>query len=482
MSSPPSPDSSAPRAWREPVWIRALAPALRARARQVWFWIGVGLVIRIVLLPLFASVDLLSTAYITTLLIDKHQLILTNDPPPIYFVSGALQWLVQPLIPSNLSALFTSGASYTPGTTPEALAAQTGGINILIAVLKLPYLAADLVVALVLPRFFRNDRQAFAALLLWWFNPISIYVSYFVGQYDIVATALLLLAFYFLRSGRNLECLIAIAAATFFEGYALLVIPFLLIYWIRTSDTRIQVAKRVVGSLVAPAIAIGALILIFHFQASYYQPANLALPQSSISGNYGTTIYNRGLAMQPLLAGLWTFVGFSAQFPISTSLSDVILVVVLAYGLLLFLLDRVAKQGWDSIWAVTLASFLVFYALSGFLVQWVLWCLPLLTILLARNLRSLILPYVVFVIGYFVYTWYFGAVLFGNLLQPSFPSVAGANPIATLNSIGLPAILVINVGRSLFSAASLWFAYTALRGILGKTTPPDLGAQAAPAS
>lgn len=457
---------------REALWMRVLAPCLKPRARQVWLWIGVGFALRVILLPLFASVDLLSTAYVTAVLVDQHQLILSNEPPPFFYVEGGLYWLFHPLISSQLDTLFTASTAYTPAQTLETLAAQTGSINLVVAILKLPFLLADLTVAFVLPRFFANSRQGFAALLIWWFNPVSLYVSYMIGQYDVIAAAFLILAFYFLRSNREAWFVAALGLATFFELFAILVVPFVLIYRINRSPTLVGKAKKAGAVLLAPALAIVGLLLILHFQPPRYEPANLALTGYSLDGNFGNLVYNRGLTTAPILAGLWTYLGFSAQFSILSGLSDVILLVVFAYGVLLLLLDRTPHVTWDHLFAVSLASFLVFFALSGFLVQWVVWVLPFLTLMLAKDFRKLILPYLIFIGGFFMYAWYFRAVLWGNLLQISFPGVSGADPIASMDSAGLPGVLVVNVGRSLFSAACLWFAYLALRESFG-SSPGD---------
>ncbi|MFZ1023267.1 MAG: hypothetical protein WAN87_03950, partial [Thermoplasmata archaeon] len=428
----------------------------------------VGLAIRVVLLPLFASVDLLSNAFVTTVLVNQHQLIVTNDPPPIFYIEGGLDLLFHPLISSQFGTFFSLGPSFTPSSAPEALAAQTPGINLFVSILKLPFLAADLVIAFVLPRFFGNPRTAYLALLLWWFNPISIYVSYMVGQFDVIATAFLILAFYYLRSNRDVWCLVAFAFAIFFELYAIVLVPFLLIYWVRTAPFSRKTLERVGGTFLATGLAALGLLLILHFQALAYTPANLALSSAGVNGNFGSIVYSRGLTSQPFLAIAFTFLGFSSQLPIDTGLSDVILIVVVAYGLLLIVFSRTPGPYWDDLWGVTLAMFLVFYALSGFLVQWVLWSMPFLVLLLAKNLRALILPYAILIIGFFMYTWYFRAVLFGALLQVSFPSVSGADPIGAMDSAGLPGLMVVNAGRSLFSAACLWFAYLAVRDTFRK--------------
>lgn len=458
------PETEAPRVDpMVPIWNRLLAPVLRDHARKVWTVIAIGLAIRVLLLPLFASVDLLSTVYVTSVLIQKHQLLYTTDPPPVYLVSAALELLVRPLISPQIGAFFSAGASYTPSTEPQALAALMPGANVLVAVLKLPYLAADLAIAFLLPRFFRDHRGAFLALLLWWFNPISIYISYMVGQYDVIATAFVVWAFYSLRSGQKLPCIVAFGLATFFELFAVLLVPFVLVYWVRESRGWSARLRAGVASLVGPLVAGAGLYGLYAVLPAYYQPANLALPGTGSNGYFGTQLYVRGAVTHPFFSGIWNWIGFSAQFSINSNLSDAILLIVLVYGLLVFAVVHVRELKWDHLWAASLATFLIIYGLSGFLVQWVLWSLPFLVLLLTKDLRRLLVPYLVFIGGYFMYTWYFEAALTGALLQVSYPAVSDFSPITALNNAGLPGLEVINVGRSLFSAACLWFMFVALR-------------------
>ena len=447
-----------------PLWNRLLAPALREQAKKVWLWLAVGLVVRVVLLPWFASVDLLSNIYVTSVLVDHHQLLNTTaDPPPIFFLNGGLDFLVRPWISSQIGSVFSGGASFTPDYEPQALAANMPGINLLIAVLKVPYLVADLAIAFLLPRFFNDSRAAFVALLLWWFNPISIFVSYMVGQYDIIATAFVLGAFYALRTDRKVACTAALGFAIIFEVFAILLVPFILIYWVRTSRGWVSRAWAGFQAVLGPFLAVAGLATIYRFQPTYYEPANVAVGGRLVNGYYGSLLYSRGEVTHLSLSGLWTWIGYSSQFPISTDLSDVILLVVVAYGLLVFAVYSARELTWDHIWAASLATFLVIYGLSGFVVQWVLWSLPFLILLLTKDLRRHILPYLVFLSGYFVYVCYFGAALTGTLLQVSYPPAVAFNPITWLDDLGLNGPEVLNIGRSLFSAACLWFLFLTLR-------------------
>jgi hypothetical protein len=450
------------------VWTRVLAPALRTQIGRVWFWLGVGFAIRIAILPLFASSDLLTTAWISTVLVQNHQLIGSNDPPGIFYLSGGLEWVFAPLISPGINSLFGSGASFSPATTLQALSTDAPGINLLVAILKLPYLIADGVVALVLPRFFSDARSAFLAMMLWWFNPISIFTSYFQGQFDVVAVAFLVVAFYCLRTDRRLLFLAALGCATFFEVFTLLVVPFLLLYWWRDSALRDHRGRWVSAALLSQVVAVLSVFALLRLQAPYYESANLALHGSNVNGTFGTLEYSRDMVTGPLTGGIVTFLGYSAKFAISDTLPDAILIVVLAFGFLLFMAERTTRPPRDQVLLFTLSGFLVFYAFSGFLPQWVLWAQPLLILILAKNWRRFLFPYLILVFGFFIYTWYFGPELTVGLLQVTVPVAANwPDPLRAMSTHGIPGILVLNVARALFSAACIWFGYVAAREASG---------------
>jgi uridine kinase len=94
--------------------------------------------------------------------------------------------------------------------------------------LRVPLLAADLVVLVLLMRWLRVHAED--AVRLWWLNPIVFYATYVHGQLDIVPTAVLCGALYLVFSRKLLMSALLFGFAVAIKGHLLLCLPFVLVF------------------------------------------------------------------------------------------------------------------------------------------------------------------------------------------------------------------------------------------------------------
>jgi len=95
-----------------------------------------------------------------------------------------------------------------------------------ILVLKIPYLIFDLLTGYILYKIYKNKK----ILYFWLFNPISIYLIYILGNFDIVPTFLTLLAFYFIKTNKQFWSYLTIGFAIALKMYPIMFLPFLFFY------------------------------------------------------------------------------------------------------------------------------------------------------------------------------------------------------------------------------------------------------------
>ncbi len=112
---------------------------------------------------------------------------LFNYPPLVYFFLGPVSYVIS--LPFNRELLHDFIFK---------LPSLLGNIqlNFLLLVLKLPYLIFDLGVAALLFKFFKDPKNKFLAFSLWMFNPVNLYATYMMGQFDVIPTFLSILALY----------------------------------------------------------------------------------------------------------------------------------------------------------------------------------------------------------------------------------------------------------------------------------------------
>ena len=92
--------------------------------------------------------------------------------------------------------------------------------------LKIPYLILDIGLAFLLLKTFKNSKIFY----FWLFNPVSIYLIYILGNFDILPSFLTLLSFYFLKKNKLLFSYLSIGIAIALKMYPVIFVPFMFFY------------------------------------------------------------------------------------------------------------------------------------------------------------------------------------------------------------------------------------------------------------
>ncbi len=137
--------------------------------------------------------------------------------PPLAYLSHAVFNLVlNPLYPKSTFELLISD---------YGRAVVAPDFWILSLLLKLPYLVADLLCAVVLVKLVSKERSI-VATSFWMLNPVLIYSSFGVGQFDIFISLFILASIYFSKQKRIFSpILLGVAAG--FKPFPLFLLPFL---------------------------------------------------------------------------------------------------------------------------------------------------------------------------------------------------------------------------------------------------------------
>jgi hypothetical protein len=113
---------------------------------------------------------------------------LFNYPPLVYFSLGPVSYLIS--LPFNRD-LIHNFIFNLPGILGNLQ------LNFLLLVLKLPYLLFDVGIAFLLSKLFKDPKNKFLVFTVWMFNPINLYATYMMGQFDVIPTFFAVLALYF---------------------------------------------------------------------------------------------------------------------------------------------------------------------------------------------------------------------------------------------------------------------------------------------
>ncbi|MBD3329551.1 hypothetical protein GF357_03590 [Candidatus Dojkabacteria bacterium] len=199
----------------------------------------IGLVIRIILMPLFIHGDLAAEYW-------RAAQVLFNRSPQFFFKERAVPSLIH-IITLWITSIFVPNVRNMFPATGITMKYYMGlhyakvwqnflsqpGIYLSVFMFKLPYLIFDLIGAYSITHFFKAKKDKIRSFALWMLNPIIIFTGYIWGRYDIILIVLTLLSFLYLYKKNYLLSLITFGLAVFTKSSVMTVAPFYLIYFLK---------------------------------------------------------------------------------------------------------------------------------------------------------------------------------------------------------------------------------------------------------
>lgn len=151
-----------------------------------------------------------------------------------------------------------------------------GGTVLSLFLMKLPLLVFDFIVFKILQKLFKHKELS--VYLLYWLNPIVIYITFIYSHIDIISVAFFLASLYYMINQRPNWSAVAFGLAFASKFYVFAALPLLLVYIWNTQYAR-EALKNITSYLVLTAIflVIGFLPLIGVSQLSY---ATLSSPEA----------------------------------------------------------------------------------------------------------------------------------------------------------------------------------------------------------
>ncbi len=338
---------------------------------------------------------------------------LFNYPPLPYFFLGGTSllttWIVDPVIHNNFVLDFKS----TLGNYE---------LNLLLLLLKLPYFFFDIAIAYLLMSFFKNETEKKWAFALWMFNPVNLYATYMIGQFDIISTFLTVAALYLAVKKKNLlPSAILLGLGAGFKIFPLLfIVPlaFVKTTWL----DRIKILLTA---------GLTYLIAAFPF------------------------IMSSGFRRTAMLAGQTTK-SFYAQIPISGGES---VILFLAAVIFMYIVFYYKKTNIEDLWKRFFVMILVFFIFTHFHPQWLLWTMPLFVIELVYTKFKHLPLFVGLLVVYIGMITFFDSGLSIGLFSAVNPALYNLSPVWQLLGLNFD----INVSRSIlqtiFTGISAYYIY-----------------------
>ncbi len=295
---------------------------LRRLGRSKPFW--AGLVLKIVFAALFAS------DYMTTLFAPFIKRALSGDFFNVYDIFLRIKPNAFPYPPVMLYIL----------ALPRFVASAIWGVGgpvtaVDVFCLKLPLLAADLVISIILIKWLQNTKKV---VIWYWLNPIVIYICYIHSQLDIIPTALFCISLYYLFNDRYKWFALFIVLACTTKFHIVITLPFILIYLYKIKKLQPASLARGIPAIV---LAIVLLNMPFLLQSGFFEMVYHNREQGKVFTSYFSLFENYRLFFIPACYMVLLYLMAEFRF-----VNKDILIIFLALGFGIFTFFLVPQPGW----------------------------------------------------------------------------------------------------------------------------------------
>ncbi|MCX6812227.1 MAG: hypothetical protein NTW79_01200 [Candidatus Berkelbacteria bacterium] len=393
---------------------KVIAKIFEPKLRLVLIWILVGLLIRMLLMPLTTHADLLSATWRESLYAFGGNFRISGAVPEflLCFYLKAVSPLTRELPGLFKPEFFTTGSINPNGYNLFVNSVHSAR---LLFVLKFPFLLTDLLLLFFAWKLFPDWTRKLRMVAFWALCPLTLYSVYIWGRYEIFGLLFTFLALYFAYRNKSFWSLIFIGLALACRTSYLLILPFLVIYF---SKNWKEAIKYSISGLL-PVLLISQLI-------SFLGGGSL-LPDLTLGDSY--KLFFSGQIGS----------GFT-----TTSIFPVLYLLVL----ILFYYDK--KRSFFKFSNYSAIAFLTYLSFGYFNPHYPVWIMPFLIIIFAQN-RKTLLPMLGLFVSYFLFIEiYYGAAVSWTLFSPLDPSLfPNMSSLAANHLLNIDRYLVVSIFHTL---------------------------------
>jgi hypothetical protein len=408
----------------------SVAKIINKVPKKILILVLVGLLLRLILMPIAFHPDIWAISFAqylfafkgvfniynylgdlpkTSLLVQNYGQNFFTYPPLAYFTLGIFGWVLKPLFDAN----FFHGLA---ANLPRILSDNRLFWHLFLT--KLPYLFFDFGTLFLLVRFFDEPKKKWLVAVLWLFNPLVLYTSYLVGQFDIIPVFFTVLAIFLAKRKLPFWAALALGVGAAFKMFPLFFLPFLAV-------AEGKNLKR------------GLALLLFGIL-----PYVLSI----------VPFVNSAIFRQTVLFSNQSQKMFFAKIPVSGA--EYLSLFTLLYSFL-FVLSLAKKR---EVWQWFLAVLLIFFSVTHYHPQWFLWTAPFLVIFMVEYRRLIILPLTL------LFCWLFITLLFEPslsvaLFAPISPSLIKLPPLTEVLNHYYDVFQLKSFLRSIFAGVALLIVF-----------------------
>jgi hypothetical protein len=378
-------------------WHRATEKFSRIKTHPLLHVLLFGIILRLVLMPLTSQPYDLAVLYrATNDMFGGLNVYTTNSftyPPLWAYVNYPLLGLTSLLTSPKIMGIRLDALNLSVGSWNLPPIVTSPVFNFLS---KVPLLVADVLIGLIIYDIVKDltdEKRARLSFILWFLNPLVIFVDSVHGQFDVLPALMTVLAFCLFYKQSYLASGIAIGLGTLFKIYPILLVPLYLSLIAKLeNDEAVSISEKIKGiSINSLKLVAGILLTFFVFLVPLINSNIIhdVFSRTVVTSLGGLTLFN--IVYVYGFGWLLAFISSHSEI-VSTSLIAILAVAIMSVSAISFF------KGKDFLETLLLGHIAILLGifLTSLTVypQYMLWVLPFLVLsfgLYHQNMKNLII-------------------------------------------------------------------------------------------
>ncbi len=427
--------------------------SIRTRLSEIWaspvnrwlilIWIA-AILIRVGLAPFAAHMDLYSIYSRAAEAAYGGEWLGWGSQIVIQSIHNVWLWVLTPVLPGADQIWSQTAGVFGVGVQEHEFERFLGYeyLSRLLFLLKVPYIAADLIAGLLLMRLVSPERRVMVAAL-WLLNPLVIYTTVLFARHDSMAIAIMLGGVVLATAGKRYLGLGLLLFSAVMRFFPVLIAPFFLIAYRRSRRELIYLASILAGGWLLLDGIVWAL--------------TVESPTLTLLNRYPHVSYLFEMSI-PLY-----------RFPFGQTLE--LFMFPLVYLLVLFWYYERNPQGTRDLIPAATAAYSLVFALTFFHPQYAIWLVPFMALAVARY-PTLLPLHIVQVVLLLLHTLQWGSATTTELFLPlSVEAVSMLPDPRNVIAAQMPLDLFFAIVRTALAAVSIWIAWRLMTNSYAEPEP-----------
>ncbi len=346
------------------------------------FFLGIGLFLRLLLIPFLTHGDLLRT---------YSKAIVFALQGRIYNSNFGFFWLSLHALPVKIFSLFTPALKegliikYNMDPFRDSLFYSHLGSRILF-IFKFPFLIFELLSGILAIRLLDKEREKIKFWIFWMLNPIMIFTLYIHGRNEAAPIFFLALSFLLMKKKKLALSFLSLGMAMTLRLYAIFFLP---VYFLKISK---KLGKKIIylGLALTPLLADLAIMRLFKDNSFFSVDKIHSIPEVFFTAN--------------LELGM-------------TQKASILIAILVGFYLWLVVINNQAVEKWQTFFNLSFLSILPWFSLGFIHPQYFAWLSLFFGIFIARN-KKMVFPYLVYCFSWLLIIIDFGRSFTWSLFKP----------------------------------------------------------------